>query len=365
VPDGRPAPRVDAILLDAGGVLIFPSPALLLPPLNAAGVQPSIGDLERAHYRAMADCDQPGREPPGGQWWREYLQDFVTACGVPPADAPAVAGDIAGLTDGFSWTHVGPGVVDALRGIAALGLPLGIVSNSTGEVEQALRRLDVCYAPGDDAGAAGRPIEVGAAGRAIEVGAVIDSAVVGVSKPDPAIFALALDALGIPTADRSTVVHVGDSLRYDVVGALAAGVRPVHLDPHGYCPAPDGHEHIRHLGEIVLLAATARVRSNGQLPGTTRREPHEAGYSMAKLGKGDSGSDVLTGAGSGGCGHRVRHRPPAGAQVARASRSRQRRARATSSRPSISRRRSAAGGWVRAMYSSVMRTVSAETGQIV
>ena len=186
---------MDAILLDAGGVMIFPSPELLLPPLHAAGVQPTVADLERAHYRAMADCDQPGREPPGGQWWREYLQDFVTACGVPAAGAAAVAGDIAGLTDGFSWTHVGRGVVDALRGIAALGLPLGVVSNSTGEVEQALRQLAVCYAPGDGAGAAG---------RGIEVGVVIDSAVVGVSKPDPGIFALALDALGMPAADRST-----------------------------------------------------------------------------------------------------------------------------------------------------------------
>ena len=248
--NGRARPRVDAILLDAGGVMIFPSPELLLPPLHAAGVQPTVADLERAHYRAMADCDQPGREPPGGQWWREYLQDFVTACGVPAAGAAAVAGDIAGLTDGFSWTHVGRGVVDALRGIAALGLPLGVVSNSTGEVEQALRELAVCYAPGDGAGAAG---------RGIEVGVVIDSAVVGVSKPDPGIFALALDALGMPAADRSTVVHVGDSLRYDVVGALDAGVRPVHLDPHGYCPAPDGHEHIRRLDEIVLLAATSSL----------------------------------------------------------------------------------------------------------
>jgi putative hydrolase of the HAD superfamily len=81
--------------------------------------------------------------------------------------------------------------------------------------------------------------------------------VVGVSKPDPAIFAVALEALGIPDAERSTVVHVGDSLRYDVTGAIAAGVRPVHLDPHGYCPAPAGHEHIRRLDEIVALAAGA------------------------------------------------------------------------------------------------------------
>ena len=226
--------------------MIFPSLELLLPPLRAAGLQPSAADLERAHYRAMADCDEPGREPPGSQWWLEYLRDFVAACGVPPAGVEAVAEDIAGLTQGFAWTHVGPGVGDALRGIARLGVPLGIVSNSTGEVEQALRRLDVCFAPGDGAAFAG---------AGIEVGVVIDSAVVGVSKPDPAIFALALDALGLPDVERSTVVHVGDSLRYDVTGALAAGVRPIHLDPHGYCPAPGGHEHIRRLDEVVALAA--------------------------------------------------------------------------------------------------------------
>jgi putative hydrolase of the HAD superfamily len=239
-------PPVRAILLDAGGVLLFPSPELLLSPLHAAGLEPSLADLQRAHYRAMADCDEPGRTAPGAQWWREYLRDFAAACGVPAAQVDTVAGDIVGLTDGFAWTQVGPGVGEALRGIAALGLPVGIVSNSTGEVEQALRRLDVCHAPGAD--------EVLPEARGINVAVVLDSAVVGVSKPDPRIFTLALDALGLPDADRSTIVHVGDSLRYDVAGALAAGIRPLHLDPHGFCPAPGGHEHLRRLDDLVMLA---------------------------------------------------------------------------------------------------------------
>jgi putative hydrolase of the HAD superfamily len=240
-------PPVQAILLDAGGVMLFPSPELLLPPLHAAGLEPSLADLQRAHYRAMADCDEPARTPPGGQWWREYLRDFAAACGVPAALVDTVAGDIVGLTDGFAWTQVGPGVGAALRGIAALGLPVGIVSNSTGQVEQVLRRLDVCYAPSAD--------EVLPEARGVSVGAVIDSAVAGVAKPDPHIFTLALDALGLPDADRGTVVHVGDSLRYDVAGALAAGVRPLHLDPHGFCPAPGGHEHLRRLEDLVSVVA--------------------------------------------------------------------------------------------------------------
>ena len=59
----------------------------------------------------------------------------------------------------------------------------------------------------------------------------------------------ALDALGVPAS--GTVLHVGDSLRYDVGGALAAGLEPVHLDPHGFCPAPDGHRHVRTLTELA------------------------------------------------------------------------------------------------------------------
>jgi putative hydrolase of the HAD superfamily len=252
---GAPPGQISAILLDAGGVLLFPAPELLLPPLHAAGLEPTVAELERAHYRAMADCDRPGREPPGGQWWREYLRDFAAACGVPADAVDAVAGDIVGLTDGFAWTQVGPGVAGALGEINALGLPVGIVSNSTGQVEQALDRLDVCYAPGGAAPASNAAGDAGGGAQGITVGVVIDSAVVGVSKPDPQIFALALAALGLSAVDRSTVVHVGDSLRYDVAGALAAGVRPLHLDPHGFCPAPDGHEHIRRLSDVAALAA--------------------------------------------------------------------------------------------------------------
>ncbi len=60
--------------------------------------------------------------------------------------------------------------------------------------------------------------------------AVVISGEVGVVKPDPAIFRLALDGLGLP-ADR--VWHVGDSLRSDVAGAQAAGITAVWLNRTG------------------------------------------------------------------------------------------------------------------------------------
>jgi putative hydrolase of the HAD superfamily len=231
--------EVSAILLDAGGVLLFPEPDLLLPPLRAAGVSPDLAALERAHYRAMVSQDLARIPPAAGTWWRDYLSGYVVACGVAVDRCDEVVGQVVAATRGTAWTHVGTGATDGLRALAALGLPMGIVSNSDGTVQAELRRLGVCYASnGPDAGAIG-----------VRVGVVVDSAVAGVAKPDPAIFRIALDALGV-SASR-TVLHVGDSVRYDVAGAIAAGLQPVHLDPHGFCPAPDGHRHVRSLTELA------------------------------------------------------------------------------------------------------------------
>lgn len=67
------------------------------------------------------------------------------------------------------------------------------------------------------------------------------------SKPDPAPFEHALDALGCP-ADRA--IHVGNSVSSDVTGAHAAGLRSVWVpadpdrdpDPEPHHSFPDLHE---------------------------------------------------------------------------------------------------------------------------
>ncbi|MCI4362579.1 MAG: HAD-IA family hydrolase, partial [Thermoplasmata archaeon] len=58
----------------------------------------------------------------------------------------------------------------------------------------------------------------------------------GVEKPDPEIFRRALDLAGAEAADA---VMVGDNWDADVQGALAAGIRPVWLNPTGR-PRPRG-----------------------------------------------------------------------------------------------------------------------------
>ena len=50
------------------------------------------------------------------------------------------------------------------------------------------------------------------------------SEVVGVSKPEPQMFTLALDALGIPATDYNRVVMVGNNLERDIAGANRLGL---------------------------------------------------------------------------------------------------------------------------------------------
>ncbi len=81
--------------------------------------------------------------------------------------------------------------------------------------------------------------------------AVVTSGAVGASKPDPAIFRVALDAVGCDAADA---VMVGDNPLRDIAGAQQAGLRGVWIDRDGGDSRgviPDAR--IRELGELATL----------------------------------------------------------------------------------------------------------------
>lgn len=76
---------------------------------------------------------------------------------------------------------------------------------------------------------------------------VIDSHHAGCSKPDPAIFRLAIDRLGLAPSDAA---YVGDSYGYDVIGAQRAGLIPILIDRLGAYEGIDVAR-IRSLSELV------------------------------------------------------------------------------------------------------------------
>lgn len=227
---------IDAVLLDAGGVFVMPSHRVVADVAAAhGGGRPEADALVRGHYEGVA-----AGEGPDGFAWRLYRRALLDACGVPGA---AMAGAEAALRlalDGPAdqvWVEPLPGAVAGFRALEGLGLPLAVVSNSDGTVASALGALGV-----------------GPPGPGLPLRAILDSAVVGVAKPDPSIFELALAAVG---TDPARTVHVGDTLSSDVIGAVAAGVRPLHLDPVGWCASPD-HEHVTSLAAVARLVTTER-----------------------------------------------------------------------------------------------------------
>jgi putative hydrolase of the HAD superfamily len=74
------------------------------------------------------------------------------------------------------------------------------------------------------------PSVLGRCGLGELLDGAVSSAVAGARKPDPAIFAPALELAGCGPEEA---LHVGDTLEEDVVGARAAGIRSLLIDRSG------------------------------------------------------------------------------------------------------------------------------------
>jgi putative hydrolase of the HAD superfamily len=224
-----------AVLLDVGGVLLLPDHERMLGALVRAGFTPSDEVLDAAHYAGAARLDE---QTVTGEWphfWKHYLDAYITTCGVPDELREDAHFHLdSEFAVAASWTRVAPSAPDGLRALEATGVRLGIVSNADGTIEQMLR----------DA----RLVQVGE-GPGIAVDVVIDSTVVGVAKPDPHIFELALGAMSV---DASDAWYVGDMPAFDVVGARNAGLRPFVMDPCQLHLDAD-YDRVGSLSELAVL----------------------------------------------------------------------------------------------------------------
>ncbi|MGD2102953.1 MAG: HAD hydrolase-like protein [Acidimicrobiia bacterium] len=209
---GRPS----AILLDVGGVFLLPSRIHIRSALERIGHDVTHDEvIDRAHYLSVRvfpmDLDGTEAMEP---YWNDYLIEYARSVGV---DESLVSEAVDHLRNeyvtGGLWSHLIEGSKEGLGRLVATGIPVGIVSNSDGTIEERLRDMNV--------------LQVGS-GAGIEVRCVIDSGTVGIEKPKPGIFDFALEALGLPPDD---VWYVGDIPGFDVVAASRAGLRPILMDP--------------------------------------------------------------------------------------------------------------------------------------
>lgn len=211
--------RFDAVLFDAGGVLVLPDPTVLAPLLATYGGDPSVDAHRRAHYAAMAAKSRHG----SSEWdWHRYNLAYVAAVGC-RADLHEHAAEVLDHTrSAHLWRWAIPETVVALAALADADVPMGVVSNASGQIESVLGITGICSVDG----AAGVPMRV-----------VVDSHVVGVAKPDPRIFDHALPHFA--EFDRPRIAYVGDSVTMDVGAATGAGLHPLLIDPYGDHPGAD------------------------------------------------------------------------------------------------------------------------------
>lgn len=222
-----------AVIFDAGNTLLRMNHVAIASFLSGRGRAVTVAEVEDAELRGRARLDAhpdtAGSTESAGTRDR-YVRYLLEPLGITDG---AEIDEIARWRASFNapwglWTEAYPDAADALRRVRAAGLTAGVISNSNGQAASILR----------------------AAGLGAELDFVIDSGVVGVEKPDPRIFALALQAAG---AAPREAVYVGDLYSVDVRGARAAGLEAILIDPRGYggprdCPVARG------VAEAVAIA---------------------------------------------------------------------------------------------------------------
>ena len=130
-----------------------------------------------------------------------------------------------------SHWHIFPDAERAIEALSGRGITLGAVSNWVWTLPELLHSLDL----------------VG------HFAFIAASARIGFEKPHPRIFEWALNQAGVPA---SQVIHVGDHVDADVLGARGVGIDPVLIDRQGrYGPAevPDDTPVIASLDELVEI----------------------------------------------------------------------------------------------------------------
>ena len=219
---------IDAVSLDVGGVLVVPDHGLIGHALTTAGIAHDRSAFLDGHYQAMAEVDRSRAAP---ESFTDYGHAFARAVGVADHRIDEAAALLDRVMVAPLWHQPVPGARSALARLVRAGVRLAVTSNSDGTVADGLRRYEL--------------IQVGE-GPGVEVEHISDSGVIGAHKPDAAIFLATASGLGL---DLDRICHVGDAGGYDADGAAAAGMRAVHVDPLGLCPA--GHTHVASLADFA------------------------------------------------------------------------------------------------------------------
>jgi putative hydrolase of the HAD superfamily len=219
-----------ALLFDFGGTLAFLDYDLLAREFSRDARPLDALALEHAEYQGRAAID---RHLMGGATdviaaYTHFFAGWMEAAGIPLEEIAAYGDHFRRLHGEASlWRVVRPGTMEALERLKSAGIKLAIVSNAEGQIESDAKRFGLHHF----------------------FDVIIDSHVVGVAKPDPRIFQIALERLGVAPEDAR---FAGDIYSVDIIGARAAGIEAALIDQHDRYSWVD-HRKIRHVADLHPL----------------------------------------------------------------------------------------------------------------
>ncbi|HUY15612.1 MAG TPA: HAD-IA family hydrolase [Terriglobia bacterium] len=226
--------KVRALFFDAGNTLVFPKVDGLVEAVRQLGYPAEVEDFyesERLGKRSLDEWLWPqirsGNIPAGVDsfYWIDFLTRLVERLKVPQQERARVAEQLGEDYKKIEvWTRVFPGTAEYLARLKDHGYYLAVISNSMGRMEELMNDV----------------------GLAKHLSFVFDSAIVGVEKPHPHIFQMALEKSGMSAAES---VFVGDVYSTDIGGARGAGIEGVLIDWVGAYPEVECRR-ITSIGEL-------------------------------------------------------------------------------------------------------------------
>jgi len=211
------SPGIEAILFDAGGTLIHVDGSRFCAAAGLPFESDAFAAAEAAATAAVRSWILRHPESTDAERMPLFLDRFLLALGIEGREErEAAARRIAQEHQQANlWSGAAPGARETLATLRERGYRLGVVSNADGRVRKLL--------------------EVAGLGTHLEI--ILDSAHLGVEKPDPRIFLAATEALDLLP---SACAYVGDDRR-DVDAGRAAGMLTV-VAAWGYLGEGDAPE---------------------------------------------------------------------------------------------------------------------------
>ncbi|MDR1015007.1 MAG: HAD family hydrolase [Coriobacteriales bacterium] len=227
---------ITTVFFDVGNTLLTPAIAESEVIVQAAAslgaqVDPALVEqsmpLMYARYEELYEADDSfwADEGRASGIWVDLYEYLCGLLGIPELGPEVARIGYERFLDPDSWTLFDD-VIPTLFALKSRRVSIGLISNWDHSLTSIIEGMGIRF----------------------YFDVVLASADVGLHKPQPEIFRLALHET---EAFASETIHVGDHLQADVGGATAAGINPVLIDRDDRHPDGEGYIRITNLRDLI------------------------------------------------------------------------------------------------------------------